>query len=195
MEAAIKDTLCQQPKTVHLPSGTLFLARYVIKDTTYIDLTRFPDVTGEEVCLLMGHLSTKHQGYELVLPEIEALKMSHLERLVSYGNVRSLHLGSTPHVKLTSIPKFIASSSIYHLTHPSLYSRSFDRTIGTQFARPEKDWSRGFPCGDNFPLRQIVYVTTTVRDSSSQPLPQGGIKWSQLESRSTTAVACRWRMP
>ena len=100
--------------------------------------------------------------YELVLPDIESMRASDLQRLVNIGTIRSLHLGTTPHIRLAAAMKLLAASSITHFTHPVLYARCFDLTVGTQFATPEKSWSKIFPCGDgtNFPLRHVVYVTT-----------------------------------
>lgn len=134
------------------------------------------------MCVLMEHLAKKEQAYELILPDIMSLRIDELRRLINTATIASLHLGNTPHIKLRFIVKLVSSSSIQHLTHPLLYSRNFGLTIGSQFAKPESSWSKEYKCGDstNFPLRQIVYVTTLDGSVSKQRLYEGGIKWSEF---------------
>ena len=200
MASAVKAKLLEQPDVVHLPSGVTLLARCVCKDSTYIDLTPYHSITSEEVCLLIETFAANASAkktYELVLPDIESMRASDLQRLVNIGTIRSLHLGTTPHIRLAAAMKLLAASSITHFTHPVLYARCFDLTIGTQFATPEKSWSKIFPCGDgtNFPLRQLVYVTTGTRDADIPRLRGGGLHWSKFNTASPNPDAAAIAMP
>jgi hypothetical protein len=194
LASAVKKKLIEQPDVLHLPSGIALLARCVCKDSTYIDLTTYQHIDPEEVCLLMETLAANTsawQACELVLPNIESMRPSDLKSLVNVGTISSLHLGKTPHIRLAAVMKLIAASSITLFTHPALYSRCFDLTIGTQWARLEKSWSNIFPCGDgtNFPLRQVVYVTTAFLESDIPRLRGGGLDWAKFKTASPTPGA------
>ena len=133
----------------------------------------------------MKHLAAaeKKQAYPLTMPDFEALTGNELKRLVDTGGAVSLHLGNTPLIRLEDVVELANTSSIQHLTHQMLYSRPFDLTIGTPFTASENRWSHGLLADDdtNFPLQQVVYVTTLAGSiNNTQHLDTGGIKWSQF---------------
>ena len=176
--------MSQQPDLVHLPLGITLLARCVCKDHESLDLTPYTNITPDEVCRLLELVVAQapaRKTFELTLPDMETLQMPELKKLVETNKVASLHARKTPLIKLDSIMKLVAASSIDHLTHPQLYTRCFDLTISTQFARPKPSWSEGFPHGTglNFPLMQIVYVPGMASNSSLMRVRGGELKWSQ----------------
>lgn len=173
-----------EPSLIHLPSGVAMLARYTFKDSVQLDLTPFLDITAEEVLQLMKLVTEgaadKKTCHELLLPDMTSLRAVDLKSIAHLGNITSLHLGTTPLIKLTALLKAIAGTSVKEFTHPLLYSRCFELTQGAQFARPERSWAKAFPCGTgtNFPLRQMVYVTSTEQNSSMRRLRSVGLAWS-----------------
>ena len=99
-------------------------------------------------------------------------------------------------MKLSDLIRLLPDSSLHRVSSPLLLSRAFDMTFGPQdigTAQLKVSKHFAYPVNSKFPLRQIIYLTSTITKDPTR-LSGGGLVWSKrVGTRSSSKyVAIPW---